>query len=144
MIKLSASVSKKLPLPDVEFSSHCCSAGMEVEIADTLTANEVRERLKKLYAVLDLAVDEQLRHRSPLPEVTMFPGGRSGGNGDGRAATEAQVNAILSMARDRGITGDQLERGLRREYGIRSPEKLSIRQASRVIDRLKNGREATL
>ena len=30
MIKLNASVSKKVPLPDVEYSSRSCSAGAEV------------------------------------------------------------------------------------------------------------------
>ena len=40
MIKLSADLSKKVPLPNVDFSSQSYSAGMEIEVcsADALKA----------------------------------------------------------------------------------------------------------
>jgi hypothetical protein len=46
MIKLSASVSKKVPVPDVEFSSDSYSAGLDVEMSsDASTEDRSSESL---------------------------------------------------------------------------------------------------
>lgn len=145
MIKLSARVSKKLPMPDVEYSSRSCSAGIEVEVAEGTNPAALQEKLKKLYGLLELAVDEQLNAPRNVPDrgkqhSSPFSSGSNGGNG--RSATEAQVRAILAIASDKGIGQSELKRGLEREYGVEAPDMLNIRQASDVIDRLKNGKES--
>ena len=45
MIRLSAGLSKKLPLQGVEFSSQSASAGIEVELADGASSEQIREKL---------------------------------------------------------------------------------------------------
>jgi hypothetical protein len=156
MVKLSASVSKKVPMPDVEFSSRCCSAGIEVELATPSDSKEILSRLKQLYATLEVAVDEQLsapRNAPALngePEHTPNsprapkPRRNGNGNGKGRPATDAQVRAIEAIARDRGVADSELTGILIDRFGAGEVTALTIREASTMIDELKggNGREA--
>lgn len=102
MIKLNASVSKKVPLPDVEYSSRSCSAGAEVEVSSGANAEELKEKLRALYLLLDQAVDEQLQgNREPtqqkkLPKETRQAlSKRTEGNGNGRKATRGAGQSHL-------------------------------------------------
>jgi hypothetical protein len=49
MIKLTANVSKKVPMPDLEFSSQQYSAGMEVEVASGASGEEIQKKLQALF-----------------------------------------------------------------------------------------------
>ena len=150
MVKLSASVSKKVPMPDVEFSSRCCSAGIEVELS-TPDSKEVLTKLKQLYATLEVAVDEQLSAPRNAPALSGEPGQvresapnskprRNGnGNGKGRPATDAQVRAIEAIARDKGVADSELTGILIDRFGTGDTTALSIREASSLIDELKGG-----
>jgi hypothetical protein len=62
-IKLSGSVSRKVPIPGLDFSSQSYSAGMEIEI-NSADANEVRAQLAQLYASLNQGIDEQVNAAS--------------------------------------------------------------------------------
>ncbi len=142
MIKLTASVSKKVPMPDIDFSSRCCSAGAEVELASGAGAEEMKEKLRALYVLLEAAVDEQLHGpapppaRKPLPEKTRRRlAGGAGGNG--RKATRAQLRAIQAIADERGIGEEDLVEWLEEEFSVGRAEELSVRDASALIDRLK-------
>ncbi len=60
MIRLEASLSRKLPLPGVEYSSQSFSAGISAEVSDADSPEVIKSKLHDLYAVLDEAVNEQL------------------------------------------------------------------------------------
>jgi hypothetical protein len=148
MIKLSASVSKKVPLQDIEYSSRSCSAGAEVEMPGDASPEELKEKLRTLYRTLEEAVDEQLQgsaqpaHQKELPEETRRAlSKRTGGNGNGRKATEAQVGAILAIAAEHGLSEQRLRDMLQEKYGTDAPENLSLKDASALIGLLKNGKE---
>ena len=66
MIKLTAHVSKKVPLPGVEYSSRSFSAGIEVEVADGVDVSQLRGRLQVLYGLLESSVDEQIAAEAAL------------------------------------------------------------------------------
>ena len=154
MIKLSASVSKKVPVPDVEFSSQSYSAGMEVEVSSGTEPEEIGKKLKLLYALLEGSIDEQLaagQSEAPQePPNPPFPRGTNGhetrpnghrtGNGTkkARTATEAQMRAIQAIASDRGYSEPGLADLLSSRFGAHTVEALSIGDASRLIDLLKN------
>jgi len=165
MIKLSANVSKKVPMPEIQFSSRCCSAGIEVELSSATDSKKVLAKLKRLYATLEEAVDEQLRGprhasgpcpgpaESPSPDPVLHDGrqaengsGRSGprccengnGNGKGRPATDAQVRAIAAIASDLGIDDDGLCELLGDRYAVNQPNELTVGEASSLIDELKD------
>ena len=133
MLKLTASLSKKLPIQGIEFSSKSASAGIEVEMPSAATSEEIRWRLKQLYAVLAFAVDDQLGNPSQNSDE-----GPSHDKPNGRKATEAQIKAIRAIAEDRGVSGQQLRDLLDKEFQADQSQELSLRQASTLIDILKN------
>jgi hypothetical protein len=148
MIKLSASVSKKMPLADVEYSSRSCSAGAEVEMSGDASPEELTEKLRTLYLMLEEAVDEQLEgnaqpaHQKELPEETRKSlSKRAGSNSNGRKASEAQVGAIHAIAAGHGLSQQELGDMLQEKYSTDAPENLSLKDASALIGLVKNGKE---
>ena len=160
MIKLSANVSKKVPIEGLQYSSQNFSAGMEVEVSGDHGEEGIRDKFRKLYGLLEDAIDEQIRVQSEgnRPENSREDSARSkiarrgigrlkndgngnssggGTNGNGRHATEAQVKAIYAISKDRGIETGDLKNYLLQDYGVRNPKDLSISDASSVIDELK-------
>ena len=65
MIKLSASVSRRVPVPDVEFSSQNYSASVEAEASCDTSKQDVKDRLRSLCGLLEEAIEEQIEGRSP-------------------------------------------------------------------------------
>ena len=159
MIKLSANVSKKVPIEGLQYSSQNFSAGIEVEVSGDRSEERIRDKFRKLYGLLEDAIDEQIRIQSGgnreedsrkdsarsriarrgLGRLKNDGNGNSSGgsNGNGRHATEAQVKAIYAIAKDRGIETGDLKNYLLQDYGVQSPQDLSISDASSVIDELK-------
>lgn len=162
MIKVTAHLSKKVPLEGVEFSSQQFSAGLETEVACSADDQTLREALRRLYATLEQAVDEQIGKAGgekamtkPAPAVAQRPSqsaprngfrgqgrrftptqGRNGnGNGNGRSvgATPAQQKAIKAICHDLGIDLADALFG----YGVSQPGDLTVKQASELIDALK-------
>ena len=148
MIKLSTSISKKMPLPDVEFSSCSSSAGIEVEMPSGSTGEEILDRYRKLYALLEKAVDEQLEPESS--SHLQAPSGISGKSGDqgpdsakrARKATEAQISAIRAIAAEKGLSDADLTALIEKHAGASGISELTIRQASELISALKNNGKA--
>ena len=152
MIKLSASVSKKLPVPEIEYSSHCLSAGIEIELASDVPQDELKEKLRSLYSMLEESIDEQMwqgqisqekPQNSPTPALgpTSNNGPLSSNMQNGRKATKAQVRAIYAIAEDKGYADERMKE-LLSGYGVEESSALSIGQASKLIDSLKsNGKE---
>ncbi|MFW6119036.1 MAG: hypothetical protein ACOC7S_01725 [Planctomycetota bacterium] len=152
MIKLSAGLSKKVPMPDVDYSSRSCSAGAEVELANGASPEDLKERLRALYRTLEEAVDQQLegsgsnrRELSPATRRRLSDQAKANNNGrgshNGRPATEAQVRAIFAIAADRGLSDRRLADLLDRRCGVEDPSELSLKAASGIIDYLKNGKD---
>ncbi len=159
MIKLSANVSKKVPIPEMEYSSQNFSAGMEVEVSSNTTRGELKDKYQDLYEILSECIEEQIQNangsgvEAPQPQAQVparqkqsrqrhrAVQNRSGGNGgngrrgSGKKATEAQARAVFAIARSRGY---ELQEVLT-PYGVSSPYQLSIGDASTLIDSLKNG-----
>jgi hypothetical protein len=73
-IKISATYSKKLGLP--QYSSHSFSASVEVELTDI---TQVESELQRLYQLLQQSVDQEIQHPGFVPEANGRP--QSNGNG---------------------------------------------------------------
>ena len=149
MIKLSANVSKKVPVPDVEFSSQSYSAGMEIEVAERSGKDELKQKIRSLYALLEEAINEQIKgaaqngkpQRNPQKAAGEERSSPAAGN-NGRRATEAQVKAIFAIGRDRGYSKQEIQSMASKRFEAEKPSELSIAQASSLIDMLKgNGKE---
>jgi len=159
MIKLSASLSKKCPLPDVNFSSQQYGASLEAEVSDQADGRDIANRLAEMYDLLEKSVDAQLEAASRPSEIGQPahhspPGGNgangsgnrggngaSGGNGgngggNGRKASQAQIKAVFAISKDRGMSRDELILVLQGEFSVAKPDDLDVRQASDLIGRL--------
>jgi len=136
MIKLSAGLSKKLPLEGVEFSSHSASASIEVELADGTSSEQIKDELRNLYGLLEEAIDEQLGRKVEVSGPEEKPVAMTGRNG--RRATEAQQRAIRAIAGDRGLSLRELQQMLQEQFGTENMPDLSLHDASVLIDILKN------
>ena len=70
-IKLSGSLSRKLPIQGIPYSSENFSAGLEIEINSAETG-EVQARLAGLYDCLSQAIDAQITAAGahPIPQPT--------------------------------------------------------------------------
>jgi len=60
MIKLTGSVSRKLPIPGTEYSSQSFLAGIEVEVGNESTSAEIQKKFQEMYVLLETAVNEQI------------------------------------------------------------------------------------
>ena len=67
MIKISANLSKKVPLPGVEYSSQQFGAAMEIEVSDADQPEAIHGRIRDLYALLSQSVDEQIAGAAQQP-----------------------------------------------------------------------------
>jgi hypothetical protein len=71
MSKLSATLSKKVPIPGLEYSSQQFSCGIETELAGETTQESIKQTLRKMYALLHEAVNAEIResaqHQPELP-----------------------------------------------------------------------------
>ena len=156
MLKISAHISKKVPLPGVDYSSQQFGASLELEVADSGNSEEIQNRLRQLYAAISRSVDEQIaraasgsasgaatRHdpATPKPNASA-PAANGNGAANGRGmvpATQAQQRAIHALAKS---VGQNLTDVLS-EYSVSDPSGLSVRKASELIDKLKSRQGAS-
>ncbi|MEI6232911.1 MAG: hypothetical protein WCT04_07660 [Planctomycetota bacterium] len=67
MIKISANLSKKVPLPGIDYSSQQFGAAMEIEVSDADQPEAIHGRIRDLYALLSQSVDEQIAGAAQQP-----------------------------------------------------------------------------
>jgi hypothetical protein len=163
-LKLNVGVSRKVGLPD--YGSVGATCNLEMELDAGLLERDLdgfHTRIRSAYVAAHQAVhDELARLQAPGDKAAVAPAAvpaqshspaserngvsRKSGNGPlphsqadrsraPRAATQSQVKAILAIARRQHI---ELPGLLRQEYEVQSLEHLTIRQASKLIDLLRN------
>jgi hypothetical protein len=142
MILISANLSKKVPLPNVGYSSQQYGASIEIEVGDADSPESIHGKMRKLYALLNRTVDEQISSATAGPAQPDGNGASAqakpsnGGNGTNRVAraTAAQCKAIFAICKSRGL---DMQAALA-DFHVADPAELSVRDASRLIDALKS------
>ena len=153
--KVSVGLSKKAGLPD--FGSLGASCHIEIELDQPSTTEDsaaFHRKVREAFADCQRAVDEQLSHQSAGASGgvngSRFNGSASNGSpssgtgyppqrSNGRAATEKQVKMLHAMAGRQRINLSQL---LQDRFGVSRPADLSLRDASSLIDELKESEGA--
>jgi hypothetical protein len=145
MLKIVANVSKKVPVPGIDYSSQSYSAGVEVEVADAASPQEIQSKVHEIYGLLEQTIDSEISGQQavitpPQPPVNRIAGqGRpTQHSGNGRHATEAQVKAVFAISKALGMNRESLFDLLYREYHTSQVESLSIKAASKLIEQLKS------
>ena len=171
-IKLSGSVSRKVPIPGLEYSSQSFSAGLEIEINSADPA-EVQAQLQQLYYSLNQGIDEQVQaasqpinqarntaintataHSTPVPQQsqpTSMPARNGYSNGRNRLTTvNGNGNGRSVKATDaqcRAIFAICKSQGLDMaailaDYNVTDAKDLHVKTASTIIDDLKSKQAA--
>ncbi len=163
-LKLNVGVSRKVGMPD--YGSVGASCNLEMELDAGLLEKDLdgfHAHIRGAYVAAHQAVhDELARLQVPVDASTERPpqkparistrsgNDRANGNGSSlraqddrprvrKPATPSQVKAIHAIARRQNADLGKL---LEQEYQVESPEDLTIRQASDLIDLLKAPAEA--
>jgi len=142
MLKLTCSYSRKAPAEE-DYSSRSYHTGIELELPAGLAAEEVETKIHSTFARLREAVESEIRdgdttqphvrHESRAEES-------QGAKPDARRISNRQAKFALDLARQNGISLNELDKMIHAEYGVPGLYDLTGGkggQASELIDRLK-------
>jgi hypothetical protein len=140
MIKLNTSFSKKIPVQGQEFSSQSFHASIELELSDSLTPEQIGEKIHRTGEFLRNAVDKELDGGATGDagkSATAFPGPQQQ-NGE-RKASNKQIKYLTDLAAERKLTLQDLNADIHRRFGVENVYDLSAKQASALLDEMNGG-----
>src|SRR5439155_9662096 len=157
-LRLNVGLNRKVG--EVNYSSRGASVNLELELDGALVAEpqKLHERIRQLFGLVRTALAEELNGGSNGHESANKGANarhdeddqRNDGNGDSRShdvgqrgnpprpATTSQVKALFATTKSQRLNLNQL---LRERFRVGKPEDLTIREASQLIDQLKNAED---
>jgi hypothetical protein len=142
MLKLNVGLSRKVA--DNNYGSRGASVNVELEVESAVAAEpgKLRERIRQAFSLVRDSLFEELNGNGQAK-----PAGQNGqnpatkpSNGQNAApvkgATQSQVRAIAAIAKRHNLNLDVL---LAERFHVKRTQDLSIKQASQLIDDLKQG-----
>ncbi len=145
MLKAIVSYSKKVPVPESDYSSQGFSLSLETEVPETDAAG-IQARLHQTFELVKASVEQELAqakngNHQPQPESRPSqPPQRSNAVAD--KASNKQIKFITDLANQRGIALSEINADVRRRYGVDGLYDLTRKQASEVLDELNGKRKA--
>ena len=142
MLKAVVSYSKKIPVPDSEFSSQGYSLSLETEIPES-DPSAIQTRLHQTFDLVKATVEDELANgNGRKPEAKPQERSAAQGNrGTTEKASNKQVKFITDLATQRGVSLSDLTADVRKRYGVDGIYDLTRKQASTLLDEL-HGRKA--
>ena len=150
MLKAIVNYSKKVPVPDSEYSSQGYSLSLEVEIPET-EASAIQRKLSETFHLVRDQVEQELANasgnirtvKSVEPEGRPAesedkPRGRSGVNAE--MASNKQLKFLTDLATQRGMSLSDLNADVQHRFNVGGIYDLSRRDASQLLDEL-NGKQ---
>ena len=134
MLKLNASYSKKVPAGE-EYSSQSYHASVEVELPDGLSGEALQARIHETFDLVRNSVEAELHGNMQGNSGNHRPkgnpqGGRSRGHSNNVPASSKQLSYLLDLARQRGITPQQIAA----RFQVPDIQHLTRQQCSDQID----------
>jgi len=147
MIKLNTSYQKKVPVEGQQFSSESFHASVEVELSDSLTPDQIQEKIHSTAELLRQSVDVELGQtqqpaqdkRGAFTPRPVRPQERAP-EGQQRKASNKQVKFITDLAGEQKVTLQDLNAEIFERYGVQGLYDLSAQQASEMIESMTGGR----
>lgn len=142
MLKAIVSYSKKIPVPDSEYSSQGYSLSLETEVPET-EPGAIQARLSETFHLVRDQVEHELANGNGKQTGPEDPGSNSvplpPARTDGKASNK-QIKFITDLASRQGIALRELNARIRERFGVDGLYDLTKKQASAVLDGL-NGAE---
>ena len=145
MLKAIVSYSKKIPVPESQFSSQNYSLSLEAEIPDT-DPTAIQARLSQTFQLVKDQVEHELANGNGKAQPGKAP---EGGTTQARRpaatsekASNKQVKFITDLAGQRGIAISDLNADIRKRYGVGGLYDLDRKQASDLLDSLNGKKKA--
>ena len=138
MLKLNASYSKKVPAGE-EYSSQSYHASVEVELPDGLSPDQLQARIHETFDLVRNSVEAELHgnKQGNSGNNTAYhgpkgnpQGGRSRARSNEAPASPKQLSYLLDLARQRGITPQQIAA----RFQVTDIQYLTRQQCSDQID----------
>jgi hypothetical protein len=145
-LKLNVGLNRKVGTPN--YGSRGASINLELELDSAVvdSPDRLRDRIRHLYSLANTSINEELgigaalnngtapASRSRVPQAAPGNGhGQAAVNGVARRATPSQIRALQAIARRRNVNLAQL---LHERFGVDSPDRLAVPEASRLIGEL--------
>jgi hypothetical protein len=137
MLKAIVSYSKKIPVPDSEYSSQGFSLSLEAEIPDRDPAS-IQAKLHETFELVKNSVESELEKHGAAPAS----GTPSAAKPEPRSeqASNKQIKFLTDLCQQKGIALSQLNQQIRQQYGVGGLYDLTRKQASQLLDEL-NGKQ---
>src|SRR5207245_32030 len=155
-LKLNVGLNRKIG--EANYSSRGANVNVELEVDSSLVSEpaKLQERIRQLFGLVRMSLAEELNGGNNGHEANNGAnashdnGHRNGGNGDSRShdtdqrsnpprpATTSQVKALFAITKSQRLNLNQL---LRERFQVGKPEDLTIKEASQLIDQLKNSED---
>lgn len=147
MLKAIVSYSKKIPVPDSEYSSQGYSLSLETEVPESDPA-AIQARLHDTFELVRSSVELELAHgnsgqatqqaqtvQAAQPARTQPPASHTGDR-----ASNKQIKFLTDLTTQRGMSLADLNADVQRRFGVAGIYDLSRRDASALLDEL-NGKQ---
>ncbi len=146
MLKAIVSYSKKVPVPDSDYSSQGFSLSLETEVPET-DPTAIQGRLHQTFEMVKAAVEQELAQAKGNPQPTQQPDSRPNqqpprNNGSGEKASNKQIKFVTDLATQRGVSLSEINADVRRKYGVDGLYDLTRKQASELLDEMNGKRKA--
>jgi hypothetical protein len=141
MLKLNTSFSKKVPVAGQDYSSQSFHASVEIELADSLTPEQIQERIHQTFDLVKRSVEAELQNGNTNTQAAPPANNPQPGNGS-RKASNKQIKFITDLASRKNIAIGELNAQIAKRFGVAGLYDLSSKQASELVDTLKRDKAA--
>ncbi len=137
MLKAVISYSKKIPVPDSEYSSQGFSLSLETEIPES-SPEAIQAKLHDTFELVKHQVETELSNGSPKTAGQPADNGAKPAGATPQArASNKQIKFITDLASRQGISLGDLNARIQERFGVDGLYDLDKKQASAVVDGLK-------
>lgn len=138
MLKAIVSYSKKIPVPNSEYSSQGFSVALETEISER-DPLQIQAKLQETFELVKASVESELEKHGAAPAGST-PAAAKPEPAQSEQASNKQIKFLTDLCQQKGIALSQLNQQIRQQYGVGGLYDLSRKQASELLDELSGKR----